>query len=228
MFPLNDTEPNRYSPFPVMTFMIVLVNTAILFMYPPYLYWQYYRQIVTVPAMVFAREGGGFLTGITSMFMHGGFFHLFGNMFALWVYGRRVEDACGPWRFLLFYLLAGFGSDLIYVLVNSQSEIPVLGASGAVFGVMGAYLILYPRGRIRTLIFWFSFVPTWPKIRAFWVILYFLAIQLVPAMDILLNGAGGQYSVAYWGHLGGFFASLTILLFLRPEAFARYWSDTKV
>ena len=164
----------------------------------------------------------------THLFVHASFSHLFSNMFALWVFGRRVEDACGSWRFLLFYLLVGYGSDLIYVFVNAKSHIPVIGASGAVFGVMGAYLILYPRGRIRTLIFWFSFIPSWPKIRAFWVILYFLAIQLIPAMDILMNDTQGEYSVAYWGHLGGFFASLTILLFLRPEAFARYWSDTKV
>lgn len=228
MLPINDTEPSRYSAFPVMTFTLILVNTAILFIFPPYQYGNYYEFVATVPAMVFARVSGGFLTGLTSMFLHAGLFHLFGNMFALWVFGRRVEDACGSWRFLLFYLLVGYGSALIYTLVNARSEIPVIGASGAVFGVMGAYLILYPRGRIRTLIFWLSFIPTWPKIRAFWVILYFLAMQLVPAMDILLNDANGQYRVAYWGHLGGFFASLTILLFLRPEAFARYWSDTKV
>ncbi len=227
MIPINDTEPSRYSVFPVMTFAIILVNTMILVLFPPYKFGWAYRFVALVPAMIFERVGGGFLTGITSMFLHGGVFHLFGNMFALWVFGRRVEDACGSWRFLLFYLLAGFGSNIIYVLVNAHSDVPVVGASGALFGVMGAYLILYPRGRIRTLIF-FSLIPTWPKIRAFWVILYFLAMQLVPAMDILLNGANDQYNVAYWGHLGGFFTSLTILLFLRPQAFARYWSDTKV
>jgi len=228
MFPINDTEPNRFMPFPVMTIALILTNTAILFIFPPYMYGYEYRWVATVPAMVFAREGGGFLTGITSIFLHGGFFHLFGNMFALWVFGRRVEDACGSWRFLGFYLLAGFGSNLLYLLVNADSTIPVVGASGAVFGVMGAYLILFPEGRIRTLIFWLSFIPSWPKLRAFWVVLYFLALQLIPAVDIVLNESGSNYSVAYWGHLGGFFASLTILLFLRPEAFARYWSDTQV
>ncbi|MBT3321431.1 MAG: rhomboid family intramembrane serine protease [Anaerolineae bacterium] len=228
MFPINDTESSRYSVIPIMTISIILINTAILITVPPSEFGWSYGFVATVPAMVFARIGGGLLTAIASMFLHSGFLHLFSNMFALWVFGRRVEDACGTWRFLLFYLLAGFGSNLVYVLVNSRSNVPVVGASGAVFGVMGAYLILYPRGRIRTLVFLFSFIPTWPKIRAFWVILYFLALQLVPAMDILLNNANGEYRVAYWGHLGGFFASLSILLFLRPEAFARYWSDTKV
>ena len=228
MFPINDTEPSRYSVFPVMTFFIILINTVILIVFPPNEMGVLFRFISIVPSAVFARVGGGFLTGLISMFLHGGFGYLFGNMFALWVFGKRVEDACGSWRFLLFYLLVGYGSDLIYTFVNAKSHTPVIGASGAVFGVMGAYLILYPRGRIRTLIFWFSFIPSWPKIRAFWVILYFLAIQLIPAMDILLNDSQSEYSVAYWGHLGGFFASLTILLFLRPEAFARYWSDTQV
>ncbi|MBT3336735.1 MAG: rhomboid family intramembrane serine protease [Anaerolineae bacterium] len=227
MFPLNDTEPNRYSDIPVMTLLLIFTNALIHFVFPiseriPHLF------IATVPAMVFARVSGGFLTGLVSMFLHGGFFHLFGNMFSLWVFGRRVEDACGPWRFLLFYLLVGFGSDLIYVFVNARSEIPVIGASGAVFGVMGAYLILYPQGRIRTLIFWLSFIPSWPRLRAYWVVLYFFALQIIPAMDILLNDAQAGYRVAYWGHLGGFFASVAILLFLRPEAFARYLSDTQV
>ncbi|MBT4841323.1 MAG: rhomboid family intramembrane serine protease [Anaerolineae bacterium] len=228
MFPINDTEPSRYSAFPIMTFSLILINTAILFVFPPSRYGYYFEMVATVPAMVFARVSGGFLTGLTSMFLHGGFFHLFGNMFGLWVFGKRVEDACGTWRFLAFYLLVGYGSDLIYTLVNAESNIPVVGASGAVFGVMGAYLILYPKGRIRTLVFVFSFIPTWPKIRAYWIILYFLALQLVPAINIIINEANSQYQVAYWGHLGGFFASLSILLFLRPEAFARYWSDTQV
>ena len=228
MIPINDTEANRYSLYPVMTWSIIFVNTLIYFLLPPNEYGGIYRFIATVPAFIFARVGGGFLTGLASMFLHAGFFHLFGNMFALWVFGRRVEDACGAWRFLAFYLLAGFGSDVIYVLVNANSHIPVIGASGAISGVMGAYLILYPKARIRTLIFWFSFIPSWPRIRAFWVLLYFLVMQLIPAIDILLSDSHNQYGIAYWGHVGGFFASLTILLFLRPEAFARYWSDTRV
>ena len=227
MFPINDTEPNRYIAFPVMNYTIILVNIAIYIIFPPYRFGMYYRTIATVPAMVYSHVGGGFLTGLTSMFLHGGFFHIFGNMFILLVLGRRVEDACGSWRYLLFYLLAGFSSDFFYILVNSDSRGAVVGASGAIFGVMGAYLVLYPRGRIRTLV-WISIVPTWPKIRAVWVILYFLVLQLAPAIDIAANNANNQYSTAYWGHLGGFFASLTILLFLRPEAFARYWSDTQV
>ncbi len=226
MFPINDTEPNRYSNFPVMTTSLIIVNTLVFFLFSVD-NALIFMVIANVPAFIMERMGGSFLTGLNSMFLHGGFFHLFGNMFSLWVFGRRVEDACGTWRFLAFYLFAGFGSDLVFNLVNADSHIPVIGASGAIFGVMGAYLILYPQGRIRTLILGFG-VPVWPRLRAIWVVLYFLGVQIIPALDVLLNDAGGSYSVAYWGHLGGFFASLGILLFLRPEAFARYLSDTKV
>ena len=87
---------------------------------------------------------------MTSIFLHGDPFHLIGNMLFLWVFGRRVEDACGPTRFLLFYLLAGTSADLITALVLPSEDIPGIGASGAIFGVMGAYLLLFPDGRIRT------------------------------------------------------------------------------
>ena len=227
MFPINDTEPNRYSTFPVMTISLIVVN-AFVYFFLPIDDGFIYMLIANVPALIINRVGGSFLVGLASMFLHGGFLHLFGNMFSLWVFGRRVEDACGTWRFLAFYLFAGFASNLAFNLVNAKSFVPVIGASGAAFGVMGAYLILYPQGRIRTLIFWFSFIPSWPRLRAIWVILYFLVMQIIPALDVLLNDAGGDYSIAYWGHLGGFFASLGILLFLRPEAFARYLSDTNV
>ena len=194
MFPLNDTEPNRYSDLPVMTISLIIVNALIFFLFPIE-DGRIYMVIANVPAFIFERIGGSF-------------YHL-----ALAV---------------AFYLFAGFGSDLVFNLVNVGSHTPVIGASGALFGVMGAYLILYPQARIRTLIFGFGFVPLWPRLRAIWVILYFLGLQVVPALDILLNDAGGSYDIAYWGHLGGFFASLGILLFLRPEAFARYLSDTHV
>jgi membrane associated rhomboid family serine protease len=159
------------------------------------------------------------------MFLHSNLFHLLGNMLALWVFGRRVEDACGPWRFLAFYLLAGTWAHILFALVEYDSGIPGIGASGAIFGVMGAYLLLYPGGRIRTLVF-ISFLPLWPRIRAIWVVLYFVGIQIIPAIQILLEEA--DYRVNHWAHLGGFFSSIFILVFLRPEAFARYLSDTPV
>jgi membrane associated rhomboid family serine protease len=233
MIPLNDTESNRYSWFPFMTISLIAINTFIEVAKPLYLpdemtlwqYWQFMMHFYFTPKLILAAEGPGVLSSITSMFMHGGFFHLLGNMGALWVFGRRVEDACGAWRFLAFYLLAGVSAGLITALVMYNSPTPGVGASGAIFGVMGAYLLLYPAGRIRTLVF-ISFIPTWPRIRAGWIVLYFLGVQIIPALDILLSDT--SYGVGYWAHLGGFFSALFIFLFLRPEAFARYLSETPV
>jgi membrane associated rhomboid family serine protease len=127
-------------------------------------------------------------------------------------------------RFLAFYLLAGTMAHVLFVAVQHNSDVPGIGASGAIFGLMGAYLVLYPGGRIRTLIIWF--IPLWPRIRAIWIVLYFVGIQIVPAFRILTEDA--EYSVNHWAHLGGFFSAVFILLFLRPEAYARYLSDTPV
>jgi membrane associated rhomboid family serine protease len=233
MLPINDTEPNRYSWFPFMTVSLIAINTFIELAKPLYLSettfgwqtWQFWMRFYFTPKLILAAEGPGVLSGFTSMFMHSDIFHLLGNMGALWVFGRRVEDACGAWRFLVFYLLAGFSAHLITVLVMYNSLNPGVGASGAIFGVMGAYLLLFPTGRIRTLIF-LPFLFAWPRIRAGWIVLYFLGIQIIPALSILFSGE--DYNVGYWAHLGGFFASLFVFLFLRPEAFARYLSETPV
>lgn len=228
MLPLNDTEQNRYSFFPMMTVILIVVNCFVFYVEMFVVrgdYWPFFMKYAVTPRLILITQGGGALSNVTAMFLHGGLFHLLGNMLALWVFGRRVEDACGPWRFLGFYLLAGTWAHVLFILVQSNSPIPGIGASGAIFGLMGAYLLLYPGGRIRTLVF-ISFVPLWPRIRAIWIVLYFVGIQIIPAIQILLRKA--DYSVNHWAHLGGFFSAVFILLFLRPEAFARYLSDTSV
>src|SRR5215510_6879695 len=150
MLPLNDTEPNRYTFLPIMTLCLIGVNSIIMM-------WEYSLPVETLeglfwlfgstPALIWSREGTGMISSITSMFLHGGFFHLISNMLFLWVFGRRVEDACGPARFLLYYLFAGTCADFITALVQPEEAIPGIGASGAIFGVMGAYLLLFPGGR---------------------------------------------------------------------------------
>ena len=228
MIPLNDTEQNRYSFFPIMTVLLIVVNCFVFYIEIFAVgdnYWPFFMKYALTPHVILSAQGGGVLSNVTAMFLHGGLFHLLGNMLALWVFGRRVEDACGPWRFLAFYLLAGTWAHILFILVQADSRIPGIGASGAIFGLMGAYLLLYPGGRIRTLVF-VSIVPLWPRIRAIWIVLYFVGIQIIPAIQILLKKA--DYSVNHWAHLGGFFSAVCILLFLRPEAFARYLSDTSV
>ncbi len=228
MLPLNDTEPNRYSFFPIMTVLLILVNIVMFgieIFAAPGDGWDFFMKYALTPVLVMNVQGAGMLSDITAMFLHADPIHLLGNMLPLWVFGRRVEDACGPWRFLAFYLLAGTSANIFFTLVLSHSSIPGIGASGAIFGLMGAYLVLYPGGRIRTLVF-LPFVPVWPRIRAIWIVLYFLGIQIIPAIRIL--SGKGDYTTNHWAHLGGFFTAVFILLFLRPEAYARYFSDTPV
>ncbi len=229
MIPLNDTEPNRYSLFPFVTVILIAVNTCVL-IWEMSLGEQTLRVVAWIfgstSSLIWQRQGAGVISSITSMFLHGDWFHLIGNMLFLWVFGRRVEDACGGARFLMFYLLAGVTADVITALVTPNSPVPGIGASGAIFGVMGAYFVLYPTGRIRTL--WFlAFIPTWFRIRAYWFVLYYLLIQIPPAIKIYLE-QDNNYGIGYWAHLGGFAACIFIPLFLRPEAFARYVSDVLV
>jgi membrane associated rhomboid family serine protease len=231
MIPINDTEPSRYSSFPLVTVILIAINTFVL-IWELSLSEKVLRGLFWVfgssPSLIWAREGGGVITTITSMFLHADIFHLGSNMLFLWVFGRRVEDACGRARFLLFYLLAGTSASLISALVQPNSPIPTIGASGAIFGVMGAYLVLFPTGRIRGLWFIpFIPIPTWPRIRAFWFVFYYLLIQIPPAINIYLTQKN-NYGTAYWAHLGGFAVCIFIPLFLRPEAFARYMSDVLV
>jgi membrane associated rhomboid family serine protease len=228
MFPINDTQPNRYGSLPLMTIILIALNTLILIWeltLPEKMLSAVFWIFGFTPAFAWARQGAGMISSITSIFLHGGVFHLLSNMLFLWVFGRRVEDACGSGRFLLYYLFAGVTADLVTALVQPNEWIPSVGASGAIFGVMGAHLVLFPEGRIRTL--WFiTFIPTWPRIRAFWFVLYYLALQIPPALDSYMNGV--QYNIGYWAHLGGFSTCVFILLFLRPQAFARYMSNVDV
>jgi membrane associated rhomboid family serine protease len=227
MLPLNDTERNRYSFFPIVTVTLILVNCVIFYieLFIVDSYWSFHMKFGVTPILVRKMVGGGVISNVTAMFLHGDLFHLLGNMLPLWVFGKRVEDACGPWRYLAFYLFAGTWANILYIVVLYDSPIPGIGASGAIFGLMGAYLLLYPGGRIRTLVF-LNIIPVWPRIRAFWVVLYFFGLQVIPAVEILLGKA--DYGVNYWAHLGGFFSAVFVLLFLRPEAYARYVSDVPV
>ncbi len=227
ILPINDTQPNRYGGPHFMVIALILINVWVFFyqmfaleMDPA----RYLHLFGSVPWQMVTMQGGGALSSLTSCFLHGGFLHLGSNMLFLWVFGRRVEDACGSWRFLCFYLLAGVCADLLSTLVRVSSYVPSIGASGAISGVLGAYLILFPGGRIRTLIF--IFVPLWPRIRAFWILALYLLTQLVSAYSAYQQGA--EYGTNYWAHLGGFFAGILIFCFLRPEANFRYWNDAPV
>jgi membrane associated rhomboid family serine protease len=164
-----------------------------------------------------------YLTLITSMFMHGGFLHIAGNMLFLWVFGNNIEDRLGRVKFLFFYLLAGLIAVYTQALIDPASTAPTIGASGAIAGVLGAYALLFPRARVLTLIFIIFFV-TLVEIPALILLALWFILQFVPALGQVAVGSGGGQGVAYFAHVGGFVFGLAvaaIMLYVtrsrRPE-----------
>ena len=154
------------------------------------------------------------VTPLTSMFLHGGWFHLLGNMMFLWVFGDNVEDSMGHGRFVVFYLLSGLAAAGAQMAINPGSPIPMVGASGAIGGVMGAYVVLYPKARIRVLVF-FGLIFT-IVVPAYLMLGYWFLLQLLGGLPTLGQESSGG-GVAVWAHIGGFVAgALTINLFKDP------------
>ncbi len=164
------------------------------------------------------REWNNVWTPLSSMFLHGGWGHVLGNMLFLWVFGSAIEDSMGRLRFILFYVVCGLVAAAAQVLIAPASPVPMVGASGAISGVMGAYLILYPRVRVRLLVFLLIFV-TVINVPAWLLLVYWLGLQLLMGLPELSSMRPDISSgVAVWAHVGGFAAGvLTIKLFARPE-----------
>ncbi len=162
-----------------------------------------------------------YVTPLTSMFLHGGWFHLIGNMWFLWVFGNNIEDAMGHGRFVAFYLLCGLLAAAAQVAAEPASAVPMVGASGAISGVMGAYLVLYPRVRVHTIVFLGFFLFRW-TLPAYVMLLYWMLIQVVGSLPAL-SGAQAGGGVAFLAHLGGFVAGVALIkLFAKPEFVARH------
>lgn len=156
---------------------------------------------------------GGYFTVFTSMFLHGGWMHIIGNMLYLWIFGNNIEDSMGHLRFIVFYLIAGIAAAATHIIFNPASMAPTVGASGAVSGVLGAYLVLFPHARIKTLIFLIG-----PFFRIFylpaWVLLIFwIALQLLNQAYSIMDPRGG--GVAYAAHVGGFAAGFVLIPLFR-------------
>jgi len=151
----------------------------------------------------FQRETAPVFTLFSSLFIHGGFMHLLGNMLFLWIFGNNIEDRLGKIRFLLFYLICGLGASLVHTLFYPASKIPVIGASGAISGIMGAYLLLFPKARIRTLVFLFILVTFVDVPAALFLIIWFL-------FQFAYAGGGGG-GIAWMAHVGGFIIGLILI-----------------
>ena len=153
-------------------------------------------------------------TVVTSMFIHGGWLHLIGNMLYLWVFGDNVEEAMGHSRYLLFYLLAGTGAVALQVFFDQDGAIPMVGASGAIAGVLGAYLVLYPRATVSVLIPWLWFFGAFPMPAAFLIVFWFL-LQLLSGVAALGTATGVTEGIAFWAHVGGFVTGLVLVWVFR-------------
>jgi membrane associated rhomboid family serine protease len=226
MFPLRDENPTELIPF--VTVLVIAVNVVVwvtvqgmgldpVFIGSLCAYGSIPAEVtgaiaegarIDLGGGVECRAGGlGWQTVITSMFMHGGWMHLLGNMWFLWVFGNNIEDSMGHGRFAVFYLLAGALANAAHVVTDPASSIPVVGASGAISGIMGGYLLLYPRVRVQTLFIFVIFIRVIPV--AAWVMLaYWFILQLVAGAATLGSAGGG---VAFWAHIGGFVAGLALI-----------------
>jgi len=217
MIPLKDDNPSRSTPF--ITLLLVATNLAV-FAYevtlPPAGLQGLILDLGAVPsAFGFHRlshslpAGIPWLTLITSMFLHGGFLHIGGNMLYLWIFGDNVEDALGHLRFLVFYLLCGIAAGLFQIAAMPSSPVPLVGASGAIAGILGAYALLYPFARIRTLVIFIFFVRIVPIPALIVLGIWFL-------MQILSVPASGRSGVAFFAHIGGFLIGMLLTgLFVR-------------
>ena len=236
MFPLKDDIPTRR--FPVLTVAIIAICCAVYFLFERGL-WdlgqtgnervEEYGAIpyeVTHPGDECANlvcegqpgvsgtapeQAPWWITLFTSMFMHGSLLHLGGNMLFLWIFGNNIEDSMSRWRFVAFYLLGGLAALALQIVTDPNSEVPTVGASGAIAAVLGGYALLYPRARVITLIFIIIFV-TIVELPALVVLGFWFLLQLLPAFSEPVGEAGG--GIAYFAHIGGFlFGLLVIKLF---------------
>lgn len=215
MFPINDNNPTRITPF--VTYALIAINILVfineLSLTQPQLE-QFFQLYAVVPKELTANLNGipvnqpvpEPLTLITSQFLHGGFAHLFGNMLFLWIFGNNIEDQLGHVKYLIFYLACGILAALSQWFFSTQSGIPALGASGAIAGVLGAYILRFPRARVRTLLFLGPFI-TFPDIPAiFFLGIWFLQQTLYGVASLNVESTIGMENggVAYWAHIGGF------------------------
>lgn len=218
MLPLWDNAPRRGAA--VVTRGLIAINLAV-FIYESVLAMQGGRGLSEfllehslVPHRLFdgLSEERQWLTVLTSMFLHGSVAHVAGNCWFLWVFGRSVEGRLGAVRYLLFYLLAGVGAAALQVGLSLHSTLPMLGASGAISGVMGAFLVLFPKAWVFTLVPWV--VPVVP-LPAFVLLFVWFVLQALNGMGSLVDDVAARGGVAWWAHAGGFLTGLIVTIWLK-------------
>ncbi len=232
MIPISDENPTRRTPFVTYLILAAIAATWIVVQgagFDPFLLAASVCNLglvageltglaevgTAVPlgrgmACVVDHEPINALTPFTSMFLHGGWTHLLGNMLFFWVFGNNIEDAVGHLRFVLFYLVCGLAAAFAQVALDPASPVPMVGASGAISGVMGAYLVLYPRARVNMLFIFVIFIRVIP-LPAWLVLIWWFALQLLGAMPVLAGVQAATGGVAVMAHIGGFVAGLVLI-----------------
>ena len=202
MLPLRDDNPSHI--FPIVAWGLIALNIAV-FIWEILLTAQTILEISLTYGFIPVR---GIQYGIiTSMFIHNDPIHLVGNMLYLYIFGDNIEDACGHLRFLIFYIICGVGASLLMMFIDPMTDIPLIGASGAISGVLGGYIVLYPRARIRTAIISLGFIQL-VYLPAFLTIGFWFVLQMLYAWAGVFTG------VAYWAHIGGFITGLILIRLL--------------
>ena len=215
MIPLKDDNPT--SGRPIITYFLIGLCVVVFLIQlgsPSYTSGQLFYSYGLIPSVLMGNKQlpielyavPAFVTIFTSMFMHGGFMHLIGNMLYMWIFADNIEDNLGPKRFIIFYLLCGIGAAMTQVLMDVNSQIPMIGASGAIGGVLGAYLINHPKAKVLVLIP-FGFFSQLIKIKALYVLGFWFILQFI-------SSGGG---VAYAAHIGGFVSGMILILFFNKK-----------
>lgn len=214
MLPIGDDNSARRS-VPIVTYILIALN--VLFFFVELSGGdEFIKQWAFVPSRFMANPIADFATLFTSMFMHGGWVHLGGNMLYLWIFGDNVEDRLGPAKFLGFYLLCGLAATFAQLAFSLGSNIPNLGASGAIAGVLGAYLVMFPQGRVQVLM-GRAVIP----VPALMVVGLWFILQLFSSIDSIANTTADTGGVAYMAHVGGFIAGFILTFLLRGNTTSR-------
>jgi len=223
MFPIRDHNPSGRVPY--VTYALMIANIAIFLSYvsvlsDPRTEYEFYRAWALFPIQI--SDGQGYSRLFTSMFLHGGWMHLAGNMLFLWIFGDNIEDEMGHVGYLVFYLACGVAAGLAQVVSAPASVVPMVGASGAIAGVMGGYLLLYPKAKVDIFLFFIVFFRIFP-IPAWIMLMLWFGMQFLGGIGTNPDEGG----VAYWAHAGGFIGGFILIapLWLRKGA-VRFWDRT--
>jgi membrane associated rhomboid family serine protease len=217
MIPLKDRNPTKR--FPIITIFLIATNILIFF-YQISLGIRlegFYYKFSVIPSHIVESLHSEifrpfiFATLFTSLFLHEGWLHLGGNMLYLWVFGDNVEDKLGHGRFFIFYLICGVAATALHIFIDPASTVPTIGASGAISGVLGAYILMFPRARVLTLIPIFIFIQLL-ELPAFIVLGFWFVLQFFNGILSLGYASSGMRGVAWWAHIGGFIAGLLLVI----------------